>query len=289
MINPIWLRSFCTLVELGHFTRTAERLHMTQSGVSQHVRKLEEQLDTQLLVREGKQFSLTDAGQTLYQQGGGILQALQQLQQAVRQDPPFAGVVRVTSPGSMGLKLYADLLDLQQQHPQLVLDYRFTSNSGVEQAIAQLDSDIGLMTRQPTLSEVHSHKVGQESLLLVTPAQSPSLTWASLTQLGFIDHPDGAHHASLLLGANYPEFEYSEPLSTRGFSNQISQILEPVSRGLGFTVLPAYAVDAFTRPELIKVHALSVPVSEPIYLCYRRKSALPQRVLSVIDVIKTLL
>ncbi|MCT7656332.1 LysR family transcriptional regulator [Oceanimonas sp. NS1] len=23
---------FCTLVEVGHFTRTAERLHMTQSG-----------------------------------------------------------------------------------------------------------------------------------------------------------------------------------------------------------------------------------------------------------------
>ncbi|WP_227664755.1 LysR family transcriptional regulator [Marinobacter litoralis] len=34
MINTTWLRTFCTLVEVGHFTRTAERLHMTQSGVS---------------------------------------------------------------------------------------------------------------------------------------------------------------------------------------------------------------------------------------------------------------
>ena len=43
MINPILLRSFCTLVEVGHFTRSAERLNMTQSGISQHIRKLEEQ------------------------------------------------------------------------------------------------------------------------------------------------------------------------------------------------------------------------------------------------------
>jgi DNA-binding transcriptional LysR family regulator len=54
MINPVWLRSFCTLVEVGHFTRTAENLYMTQSGVSQHIHKLEAYLGQPLLIREGK-------------------------------------------------------------------------------------------------------------------------------------------------------------------------------------------------------------------------------------------
>ncbi len=67
MINTLWLRSFCTLVELKHFTRTAERLHMTQSGVSQQIRKLEEQLGVVLLKRQGKTFSLTEAGERLLQ------------------------------------------------------------------------------------------------------------------------------------------------------------------------------------------------------------------------------
>ena len=79
MINITWLRSFCTLVEVGHFTRTAERLHMTQSGVSQHVRKLEQQLGAELLVRQGKQFSLSDAGERLYADARGILLALSNL------------------------------------------------------------------------------------------------------------------------------------------------------------------------------------------------------------------
>ena len=289
MINPIWLRSFCTLVELGHFTRTAERLYMTQSGVSQHIRKLEEQLDTLLLVREGKQFSLTDAGHKLYQQGQTVLLALEQLQQTVTLDPPFVGLVRLMSPGSIGLKLYAELLDLQLEHDQLTLDYRFTSNAGVEEAISRFDTDIGLMTRKPTLPEVYSQLIGEEQLLLVLPAKHKSSSWEALQALGFVDHPDGAHHANLLLGANYSEYQHSGQLPSKGFSNQISLILEPVSRGLGFTVLPAYAVEAFARQDLIRAYALDVAVSEPLYLCYRRQSALPKRVSSVIGVIKTLL
>ena len=79
MINPVLLRSFSMLVETGHFTRTAERLHMTQSGVSQHVRKLEQLLGQDLLVRQGKQFHLTDAGNRLYFEGREILYRLAKL------------------------------------------------------------------------------------------------------------------------------------------------------------------------------------------------------------------
>ena len=146
MINTVWLRTFCTLVEVGHFTRTAERLHMTQSGVSQHVRKLEEQLGTELLVREGKRFSLSGAGERLYNQAQDLLLALANLEQKVGEDPPYEGVVRVMSPGSVGLKLYPHLLALQSEHPQLIIDYRFAPNSDVERAIAASTVDIGFMT-----------------------------------------------------------------------------------------------------------------------------------------------
>jgi len=119
MINITWLRTFCTLAEVGHFTRTAERLYMTQSGVSQHISKLEEQLDTDLLIRQGKQFSLTNAGEQLYKEAGEILQRLSNLEQRIGKDPPYEGLVRLMSPGSVGLKLYPQLLTLQQQHPKL--------------------------------------------------------------------------------------------------------------------------------------------------------------------------
>lgn len=116
MINPLWLRSFCTLVEVKHFTRSAERLHMTQSGVSQHINKLETQLGVPLLIREGKQLTLTDAGERLYGEARHIILALSELEQRIVEDPVYEGDVRLMSPGSVGLKLYPRLLELQGEH-----------------------------------------------------------------------------------------------------------------------------------------------------------------------------
>lgn len=282
MINPTWLRSFCTLVDVGHFTHTAERLNMTQSGVSQHMRKLEETLGVELIVRDGKKFSLSDAGERLYAESQGILQALLNLEQSVGEDPPYEGMVRVMSPGSVGLKLYPHLLALQKKHPKLIIDYRFAPNSDVENAIAESTVDIGFMTSKSTLAEVSCRPVADESLLLVTPATVEMPDWEALMAIGFIDHPDGGHHATLLIGANFPEFQHIHQFPRKGFSNQIGLILEPVSMGMGFTVLPAYAVEAFHKPKKVRVHRLSKPVSETLYLCGRRQRALQKRMETVI-------
>lgn len=113
MINPTLLKTFCTLAKIGHFTQTAELLFMTQSGVSQHIKKLENQLGTLLLIRDGKSFSLTEAGLKLHQQGKYLLNTLIELEASIKLDEPFSGTVKIASPGSVGLKLYPYLLDIQ--------------------------------------------------------------------------------------------------------------------------------------------------------------------------------
>lgn len=282
MINPVWLRSFCTLVELSHFTRTAEQLNMTQSGVSQHIHKLEDHLGLPLLIRHGKRFTLTDAGESLYREGSSVISALSEIEVRVGANPVHEGVVRIASPGSMGLKLYRHLLSVQQQHPKLVIDYRFAPNATVEKLIADNKVDLGFMTSPSTLAGVSCHPVAKEELRLITQAGVTKLSWKKLLALGFIDHPDGAYHAGQLLSANYPEFQHVEQFDSAGFSNQINLILEPVCMGLGFTVLPTYAIDAFENSEAITVHRLPKQVSEILYLGVHRNKVLPNRVNTVI-------
>lgn len=286
MINPVWLNTFCTLVEVNHFTRTSERLFMTQSGVSQHIKKLEQQLGKPLLERHGKQFTLTAQGQSLYQNGSQLLKQWQFLEQELQNDSPYSGIVKIQSPGSCGLKFYEQLLNLQAQHQALTIDYRFAPNHSVEQAVASHNADLGFLTQAPTLNEVVSYKIGQEALLLITPKDSDTPDWQTLCKLGFIAHPDANHHAQLLLSENYPEFEHIDQIQRTGFSNQINLILEPVSLGLGFTVLPAHAVRAFSKPHLISVHSLQHPISESIYVCQHRNRPLTKRISNVLEVIK---
>jgi DNA-binding transcriptional LysR family regulator len=283
MINPVWLRSFCTLVEVRHFTRTAERLHMTQSGVSQHVRKLEEYLGQQLLIWEGKRFTLTSNGDQLYHQGQKLILLLLDLEQQMVMDHTHEGVVSVVSPGSVGLKLYSHLLGLQKRFPKLVVEYRFAPNGDIEKLIAEHKVDIGIMTCLSTLREVSLKPIAEEELLLVTPSEVLVPSWEQLLKLGFIDHPDGAYHVSQLLSANFPEFENSTQFNRSGFSNQINLILEPVSLGLGFTVLPSQAVGAFKEHQKVKVHRLKNTVSETLYMGTHINKRMPNRVNTVMS------
>jgi DNA-binding transcriptional LysR family regulator len=277
MINLTWLKTFCTLVEVDHFTQTAEKLFMTQSGVSQHIKKLEQQLDTALLLREGKSFSLTDAGNKLYQHGSELLQDTEELASVVKQDEAFIGTVSVASPGSIGLKLYLHLLDIQQEQSKLIIDYAFAPTVQIENDLCDRKIDIGLVTELTKNNKLQYKKVALEPLVLVTHKSIKSINWKTLITLGFIEHPDAAHHASLLLSKNFDEFEHIAQFKHQGFSNQISLILEPISRGIGFTVLPLHAVNAFHKQDSINIHSLDNPVNETLYLCSNRHSYETQR------------
>lgn len=281
IINPKLLATFCTLVQTKHFTRTAEKLFMTQSGVSQHLRKLEQELKVELIARDAHEFTVTPAGERLYRESKPLLEALQQLPEQVQQDPPFSGVIRIMSPGSVGLQLYPYLLDLQEQHPAMHVDFRFAPNKTIEKSIADNAVDIGLVTQAPQHQDISFYPVAQERLLLVTPERTTAVNYSDLQELGFINHPDGAHHGNLLLSANFNEHQQINNLPHHGFSNQIHLILEPVRRGLGFTVLPEHAVNSYAYKDSICIHPLPNDVHETIYLATHRLSATSNRVDSV--------
>jgi LysR family nitrogen assimilation transcriptional regulator len=289
MINSAWLKTFCTLADLGHFTQTAHALFMTQSGVSQQIKKLEQQLDTPLLIREGKSFTLTDAGIQLHRDGWKLLQATELLEQNIRQDDPFIGLVRVATPGSVGLALYPFLLNLQRQHPNLSVMHAFAPNKSIERDIGQRHFDLGIMTQHSTSSEVSTEAISEEALVLVTSSDMQDINWQVLQQLGFISHPDGHHQCQALLSQNFSQFEHPTQFKEKGFSNQISLILEPVCRGFGFSILPLHAAKAFHDQASIQIHALTRPVNETLYLCRHTQVKQSQRVRYIDEQIQTFL
>ena len=282
MINPVFLKTFCTLVETNHFTQTAEKLHMTQSGVSQHIKKLEQHLALPLLERHGKQFTLTHAGRQLYQSSLAILASLEKIELEVKNDDPFTGLVSLVLPGSVGLTIYPALLSIQTHHKGFVVDCRFTSNQGVEQAVINAKADFGFTTAQPLAPEVIYETVATAPLCLVTPDFVEHADWQTLLSLGLINHPEGRHHVTQLLSQNYEEFDGFSQLPITGFSNQISLILDPVAQGLGFTVLPQNAVSAYADHTRIKVWPLRHSVSETIYLLKRSDHPVPPHVKTAI-------
>ena len=64
--NLEYYKSFYYVANLESFSAAANQLHLTQSAVSQSIKKLEDELSCQLFIRTSKSTSLTPAGEELY-------------------------------------------------------------------------------------------------------------------------------------------------------------------------------------------------------------------------------
>ncbi|HHQ4532397.1 TPA: LysR family transcriptional regulator [Aeromonas veronii] len=83
MLDPLLLRSFIAIIDTGSFTRAGERVHLTQSTISQQIRRLEQQLGCPLLDRSGRQVVATAEGEKLLGLARRILALLAQAEEQV--------------------------------------------------------------------------------------------------------------------------------------------------------------------------------------------------------------
>ncbi len=282
MFNPQWLRTFSTLIELGSFTRCAERLDLTQAAVSQHVKRLEERLGP-LLIRRPRKLELTPAGRALLEYCVELSAADQRLQQRLTDHDAERGEIALICPGSIGLALYPLLLALQQSSPGLIIRNRFAPDHEVLRAVLENRFELGLVTLKPNDPRLSASRFTEEPLELVAPAGESVRAWADLERIGLIDHPDGQAMAGRLLSRYFPGAPGIGSIPCHGFTNQIGLILEPVARGLGFTVLPRYARLAFARPESIQVIEGPRAVVDTLWLLHRAEWPLSARAERVVQ------
>jgi len=282
MLNPLWLNTYKTLIDLGHFTRTAEKLHMTQPGVSQQIQKLENACGHSLIKREKKSFELTEQGRQVYEYALKLAEDEANLIETLGFDNPYAGQCKLSCSGSLALQLYPALLSLQQQHPELSVQLEAAPNQKILHDLQSGKIDLGIVTHTPANTLYKSTVIGEETLCLVLPKkyENRELDPERLIECGLIDHPDAKHYLSLY-------FEHcgdkalieinSDDLPKSGYINQVNQILLPVAKGLGFTVLPESAVKNFPQRDKLYIAKTAKQVKETLYLVQKRNRSLPSR------------
>lgn len=85
MLNTLYLQTFLAVVESGNYSAAAERLHMSQPAVSQHIRALEGQLDdVKLFRRNGQHMQPTHAGEALVDAARELLALSARTEEGIR-------------------------------------------------------------------------------------------------------------------------------------------------------------------------------------------------------------
>ncbi|SHL03008.1 DNA-binding transcriptional regulator, LysR family [Roseovarius marisflavi] len=291
MLNAQWLETFTVLCDIGHFTRAANRLGMTQPGVSQHLRKLEDQVGQALISRQGKRFSVTPAGEAVLALGRARRIEEKALQETILRDDPAVGRVVVGCSGSFAMVLYSHLFAAMRASPDLTIHLEATPQDSVLSGVLEGRFDIGIVDHKPRQPRLDAQYLGKEELCLVLPpdAVTSPISFEALEGLGFVAHPDGFTYAEELFSLNFPDqFKGAQHLRIRTFVNQISQIPAPVAHGIGYTLLPRSGVISYPGKDKLCVLRLPKSHHHDLWMIFQRGRALPARVARISDMIKSI-
>lgn len=143
LLDPHLLQSFVAIVETGSFTRAGERMYLTQSTISQQMRRLEQQLGCPLLDRSGRQVVTTAQGETLLGLARRILGLLAQAGDRVGEAslPLRLGVPEDFAVGAMTAVLAA----FARQYPEVRLEVQSDLSHALWQAFEAGELDLALI------------------------------------------------------------------------------------------------------------------------------------------------
>ncbi|HYD65837.1 LysR substrate-binding domain-containing protein [Azospirillum sp.] len=144
------LRTFVSVVETGGFTRAGERVHRTQSTISQQVRRLEESLGVALLDRGTRSVELTDEGERLLAYARRMLTLNDEARAALSGGRETVEVVRLGVPEDYAVDRLPRLLSaFARRNRSIRLDVRCDISARLRAAFETGDLDAALLKQEP--------------------------------------------------------------------------------------------------------------------------------------------
>lgn len=146
MLDTDQLRSFMAIVDTGSFTRAAERVHKTQSAVSMHIRRLEEQLGRPLFVKNGRGVKLSGDGDRLVDFAREMLRIEASALMHVGQKG-LAGRVRLGIPDDYAEVFMPAIMEgFARKHPFVEISVLCEGSLALAERIRSHELDVALVT-----------------------------------------------------------------------------------------------------------------------------------------------
>lgn len=280
------MKTYVTVVVAGSFTGAAERLGISKALASKYVGQLEEHLGVRLLNRTTRQLSTTEAGQAYYQRCRQVLDDIDELEAAVKdQQAAPKGKLLVAAPTTFGeLYLTRAVADYLDEHPdvsvELVLADRYVNivDEGFDMAVRIGDlEDSSLIARRLAPARI------------VTCAAP-----AYLARAGTPEHPNALASHSCVIDTNFRTANnwpfqvsgrrFSVKVNARFLVNNALSVRETLLAGQGIGLCPTYAVGEDIQAGRLKVVLEPYEVFDyGIYAVYPHNRHLATKVRTFVD------
>ncbi|MBQ7887663.1 MAG: LysR family transcriptional regulator [Clostridia bacterium] len=270
------LQSFAAVVECRSFTKAAEQLFVSQPTVSAHIRALEEELKTPLIIRTTKCIEVTENGRRVYDDAISILRIRERMVETCSAD--HKRILRVAASTIPAAYMLPEILpEFGRRCPQTYFSIHQNENRGVLDGVAEGRFDLGFATMRGD-EQLMSLPVCQDRMILITPVSQHFLQLhgqKALSAESLFSHPmilrekteAGQKIADRYLAALGVE---EQTLQVVARANDQETVKNLVAAGMGISLISQRAARNFIDEKRVLSFELPVQSEKTIYLVCRK-------------------
>lgn len=264
--------AFIKTVEQGSFTKAAEMLNYSQSGISRMISDLEKEWKVTLLERGRNGVNLTPDGLTLLPFAKSVCIEYEKLQMQVDEMNGLqTGLIRIGTFSSVATHWLPKIIQaFQNIYPYIDYELLLGDYSEIENWILEGRVDCGFL-RLPVHSDLETIFLEQDKLLAILPENHPLASYEKFPVKALGDSP-------FILLEKGTKSDISEILDKWKITPNIHfttwddyAIMSMVESGLGISILPELILER--APYRVVSKELEVPAYRKICLAMRKKQS----------------
>lgn len=278
---------FKAIVEAGSISKAADKLELSKSVLSTHLKQLESELATDLLKRTTRKQALTPAGERFYQHCITMNDVMSTAWDDIRQlQKEPSGKLSITAPIALMESIVVPALsDAFAPFPDVSLNLVAEDK---QLDLMQHDIDLAIRVGESPDSNVKQKRIGQFRDVLCQSIDTSQAPEAAKYIANHWQPKSITHHLYDVEGENSTELHYA----THHRVNTVSQVASLIHQGMGIGLLPDFMLSqypdlqpCFKHQQLLpnNVYALHPYSKSPPTSVTKAIEAIEQRLKSVTD------
>lgn len=278
------LEYFLEIANSLNVSRAAERLGISQPSLSLAIKRLEQTIGTDLLIRHKHGVSLTQAGKQLLLQTRQLLQEWNNTKsKALASQLEVQGNFTLGCNSIIGLYMIPEFLpDLLEAHPRLEIQLKHDLSQKITEQVISLSIDVGIVINPIKHPDLIILKLGLDETCFWTGIGNRDIKNIRSENAVVICNPDSMQAQFLLQQCKKNRIQFNRTVTTES----LEVVAHLTAKGAGIGILPTRIAKAIYPHALKQVPKMPV-YSDELCLIYRNENRNIKAIQAIIHAIKS--